>query len=134
MLPQIFIGAADVNPVEMQDLLPADTRFKILVFAGDLAVSEDKARLQKLAENLSSPNSFLNRYGRKEGGDWKVFDILTISCGTKDKIGYVGRSSNVAVPLHWLVLTRRLQISPNSSALTGGSKHIHFVSPFSLEY
>jgi len=35
MLPQILVRETDVRPYEFQDLLPADTRFKILVFSGD---------------------------------------------------------------------------------------------------
>ena len=34
MLPHVFVRAADARPFEIQDLLPADTHFKLLVFAG----------------------------------------------------------------------------------------------------
>ena len=43
VLPHVFVRAANAQPVEIHDLLPADSRFKILVFAGDLAREEDKA-------------------------------------------------------------------------------------------
>ena len=32
MLPHVFIRAADARPFNIQDMLPADTRFKLLVF------------------------------------------------------------------------------------------------------
>ena len=34
--PQIFLNASNAGPVEIQDLLPADTRFKFLIFGGDV--------------------------------------------------------------------------------------------------
>ena len=44
MPPQIIIRAADARPFELQDLLPADTRFKVLIFAGDFADAVKAAR------------------------------------------------------------------------------------------
>ncbi|KAI0689450.1 FAD binding domain-containing protein [Cerioporus squamosus] len=87
--PQVFIRAADALPVEIQDLLPADTLFKILVFAGDLAVKEDKAVLHKLAEELDNPKNFVRRFGRGETGRWEVFDILGFSSAKQDKVDYL---------------------------------------------
>ncbi|RPD57189.1 hypothetical protein L226DRAFT_511051 [Lentinus tigrinus ALCF2SS1-7] len=91
VLPQVFIHAASTIPVEIQDLLPADTRFKILVFAGDLAVEADKARLYALAEELDSPGNFVRRFGRGETGTgkWKVFDVLCFSSAKQDKVDYL---------------------------------------------
>ncbi|KAI0738675.1 FAD binding domain-containing protein [Daedaleopsis nitida] len=86
MVPHVFIRAADSHPLEMQDLLPADTRFKILVFGGDISIPKDRARLQELAVALEKPGSFVNRYGRGEGGKWTVFDLLTFSSGKEDRI------------------------------------------------
>jgi phenol 2-monooxygenase len=35
MPPQVLIRAADFRPMELQDLLPSNTLFKLLVFIGD---------------------------------------------------------------------------------------------------
>ncbi|OBZ73534.1 Phenol 2-monooxygenase [Grifola frondosa] len=86
MLPHIFIRAADARPYEIQDLLPADTRFKVLVFAGD---TPDKAQLERvnaLAAEMGKPESFLTRFGHGEPA--KVFDILAISSAKKDIVNY----------------------------------------------
>lgn len=86
MLPHVFVRAADGRPYEIQDLLPADTRFKILVFAGDTPNKDQMARVKTLAEALDSSDSFYRRHG---GSDpTKAFDILTISSGTKDKVNF----------------------------------------------
>ena len=71
-------------------MLPADTRFKILVFAGDVSDSSDRAKLKTLAEDLNRPESFLRRYGRGDVGKWEVFDVLCFSSGKKDRVGYLG--------------------------------------------
>ena len=52
MHPQIFVRAADIRPVEIQDLLPADVRFKVLFFVGNLTETRT-AELNLLAEKLS---------------------------------------------------------------------------------
>ncbi|KAH9927960.1 FAD binding domain-containing protein [Epithele typhae] len=84
MLPHYFCGSADARPVELHDLLPSDTRFKILVFGGDVSIREDKARLRANADALESPRGFLRRLGRgRERGQWEVFDLL---CFTSAKL------------------------------------------------
>ena len=80
--PHVFIRAADARPFELQDLLPADTRFKILVFGGDVTVPEDLARLEATAEEFAREDGFLERFGRGKmcrPGSWKVFDLLCFS-------------------------------------------------------
>ncbi|KAJ6554063.1 FAD binding domain-containing protein [Mycena sp. CBHHK59/15] len=40
MPPQMLIRAADSRPVELQDLLPSDTLFKLLVFTGNILLPQ----------------------------------------------------------------------------------------------
>jgi phenol 2-monooxygenase (NADPH) len=87
MPPQILIRAADARPVELQDLLPADSRFKVLIFAGDTTVVAQRMKMETLAEKMSEPESFLNKYTLAE--EWnRVFDILAICLGKKKQINY----------------------------------------------
>ena len=90
MPPQIFIRAASVKPVEVQDLLPADTRFKILVFAGNISTDKDRATLHVLAGELDKPGNFLRRYGRGDVFRWDVFDVLCFSSAKRDQVDYLG--------------------------------------------
>ncbi|KIO07031.1 hypothetical protein M404DRAFT_137441 [Pisolithus tinctorius Marx 270] len=87
MPPQIFIQGADARPVEVHDLLPADTRFKILVFLGPL----DGSRLVKvngLANDLDAPTSFLRKYSI-DGQFSHIFDIISIAQGDKFVFNYL---------------------------------------------
>ena len=98
--PQVFLRAADARPLEMQDLLPADARFKILVFGGDISRVRDRARLQAVGDELAKTESFLGKYGRAKGngGGWEVFDVLAFSSAKQEAVEYLGeRSPNVAL-------------------------------------
>ena len=86
MPPQIFIRAADMCPIEIQDLLPSDVRFKVLLFAGNLTETR-VAELKMLAEELSKSSSFLHKYS-PDGNFSTVFDIITITAGKKDDVNY----------------------------------------------
>jgi phenol 2-monooxygenase (NADPH) len=87
MPPQILIRAADARPLEMQDLLPADTRFKVIIFAGDVTDAAQRTKVDKLAEEMSRPESFLKNVSLV--GKWDtVFDILAISSGKKETFNY----------------------------------------------
>ena len=86
MLPHIFVRAADIRPVDIQDSLPADARFKVLFFVGNLTETR-VAELNLFAEELSKPSSFLQKYGA-DGNISTVFDIITIAAGKKEDINF----------------------------------------------
>ncbi len=88
MVPHVFVRAADARPYEIQDLLPSDARFKVLVFAGNTADQAQAARVIALAEEMGKPEGFLTRFGKGEHG--KVFDILAISSAPKQVTNYTG--------------------------------------------
>ena len=88
MLPQVFIGAADGRPFEIQDLLPADTRFKLLVFAGDTSDACQLARVRTLAAAVEHPGSFYAKFGGQD--PTQVFDIIVISSATKERVTWAG--------------------------------------------
>ena len=90
----MFVRAADGRPYELQDLLPSDTRFKILVFAGNTADTAQAARVQALAEAMGSPGSFLSKFGRGKQG--RVFDVLSISSAKKAEVNYIGTCARSA--------------------------------------
>ena len=87
MLPQIFVRAADMRPIEIQDLLPSDARFKVFFFVGNLTEAR-VAELNSLAEELSKPSSFLQKYSY-DGKVSTVFEIVTITTGKKEDINYL---------------------------------------------
>ncbi|KIK76675.1 hypothetical protein PAXRUDRAFT_835269 [Paxillus rubicundulus Ve08.2h10] len=97
MRPQTFVRAADALPVEIQDMLPADVRFKVLVFTGILTDTRI-ANINSLAVQLKKPSSFIQKYA-PYGNVSSIFDIITIVAGRKDEANFL------VVPLlfrsHW---------------------------------
>ncbi len=88
MLSIDFICAADARPVNIQDMLPADMRFKILTFVGNIADEATAARVRALAEQLAESDCFLQRYAH--AGKDSAFDLICISASSKDDVDYTG--------------------------------------------
>ena len=77
MPPQRFVRAADGQPCELQDLLPADTRFKVLVFVGDTNNKDQMKRVNACAHHLERTDAFFKHYG---GNDpTQRFNLLILS-------------------------------------------------------
>jgi phenol 2-monooxygenase len=91
IIPQIILRAADARPFEIQDLCPADNKFKVLLFAGDLAGTKQAQRLNRLAADMAKPEGFLSKFGRRrdKDGDWDVFNILTVCAAKKEMVNYL---------------------------------------------
>ncbi|KAG2040429.1 FAD binding domain-containing protein [Suillus americanus] len=79
--PCKFMRAADAWPFELQDLLPSDFLFKLLVFTGDFSDPLQQARVESMVTDIRKPKSFLNRYASPGNSR---FDIFTISKGRKE--------------------------------------------------
>lgn len=88
MVPHVFVRAADARPYDIQDVLPSDTRFKLIVFTGNVKDAVQAARVQALAEELDTAGSFYHRFGH--GDPAKVFDVLSISAAKKEDVNYTG--------------------------------------------
>ncbi|KII85917.1 hypothetical protein PLICRDRAFT_115229 [Plicaturopsis crispa FD-325 SS-3] len=84
MLPHVFVRAADARPYEIQDLLPADTRFKVLVFAGDITNSAQRQKVCAAADAMSKSGAFLDSHSTKRA----MFDVMAISAGRKEDVSY----------------------------------------------
>jgi len=118
IIPQTLIRAADSRPYELQDLCPADTKFKILLFLGDIADLTQLERAQKLAGALGKPESFLSKYGRSKAGaaGWKVFELLTICTTRKETVNYLDVPAFLRS--HWT----KVFVDDVSIALNAGGK------------
>lgn len=106
MLPHVFICAADARPFDIQDFLPADTRFKILAFLGDISNEQQRARVQKLAESLGNPKVFFKKFGGEDPS--KVFDIVSIGSGRKHEVNYT--DVPLALRTHWSKYVQHLGV------------------------
>ncbi|CCM01337.1 uncharacterized protein FIBRA_03386 [Fibroporia radiculosa] len=77
MPSHIFVRPADARPIELQDVLPADTRFKLVVFAGAVTEPAQKARVEALADTLGAKGGLLSK---------DVVDIVTVCSGTVESV------------------------------------------------
>lgn len=84
VVPQIFLRLADGRPFEIQDLLPADARFKILIFTCDSTNSEQQVKLNELATQLEGVLKIFS-----PGGEiFKAFEVLSFSTAKKEIARY----------------------------------------------
>ncbi|KAI0628051.1 FAD binding domain-containing protein [Trametes polyzona] len=97
MLPHVFVCAADGSPVNIHDMLPADMRFKILVFVGDITDEVSAADIRALAEQLQVPDGFMQRFNR--GGNDEMYDLICISATSKTAVDYTDFPT--AFRSHW---------------------------------
>ncbi|TRM69607.1 FAD binding domain-containing protein [Schizophyllum amplum] len=74
--PHVFVRMADALAVEIQDMLPANARFKILLFTGDHTRDNYTDDIQHFADTLGD---VLTRYQKGRSPD-----IVTILAGDKD--------------------------------------------------
>ena len=81
-------GAADALPCELQDLLPSDFRYKLLVFTGDLNDALQQERIESTVKGLQKPEIFLAKYASKESSNSR-FDIIAISKGNKEEFDFL---------------------------------------------
>ncbi|KAJ3558697.1 hypothetical protein NM688_g764 [Phlebia brevispora] len=97
ILPHVFVCAADGRPYEIHDLLPADTRFKVLVFAGNTSQEAQMQRVREFADMLTRKDAFFERYGKSDPS--RLFNLLIISSTSVDGTDHVGLTK--AFRSHW---------------------------------
>lgn len=86
-LPDFHVlNQADAVPSQIHKLLKSDGRFRVLVFAGDIALEPQAARLKELAAGLSSPQSFVNTYRPASAGIDSSIEIITIHASTRSGV------------------------------------------------
>ena len=89
--------AADCRPFEIQDLLPSDARFKIIVFTGDTADSKQLAIVNDIAGKLDGVLKKLT----PSGDIFTMFNILAICSGTKTGIQLGYKQLPLLLRSHW---------------------------------
>ena len=97
ILPQVFLRAADCRPFEIQDLLPSDARFKIILFIGDTSDSRQLGIINDLANELEGILGKLAPLGHI----FTMFDILAICSDTKTSIRLGCKKLPLLLRSHW---------------------------------
>ncbi|KAF8757742.1 Phenol hydroxylase, C-terminal dimerization domain [Rhizoctonia solani] len=78
LIPQTIIRTADARPFEIQDLIPSDIRYKLIVFAGNTKDVTQKARIQQFADELDKPERFYKKYTPAGAQVDTVFEIIVV--------------------------------------------------------
>ncbi|KAI0084010.1 FAD binding domain-containing protein [Irpex rosettiformis] len=81
--PKIVLRAVDSTPIEIQDMCPSDTRFKIAVFTGDITKPSQLDLLRTFAKEIFREGSPLEKLGSD------AFDIFSVIKGEKDTVNYL---------------------------------------------
>ncbi|KAG8900286.1 hypothetical protein FRB99_006141 [Tulasnella sp. 403] len=87
-IPQTVLRAADCRPYNIHDLMPSDTRFKVLLFVGDLTDANQLAKIQAFATELDTPSSFIKKFTPAGAKFDTVFDIITVTTTKKEVCEY----------------------------------------------
>ncbi|EJC99951.1 uncharacterized protein FOMMEDRAFT_92013 [Fomitiporia mediterranea MF3/22] len=82
--PQVVLNTANGRPHEIQDSLPSDGRWKLIVFTGNLGEEEGaRRRVQEFAEGDNEA------IWKKEKREWdEVFEIVSVMAGKKEVVDY----------------------------------------------
>lgn len=80
------LNQADARPWHLQELLPSNGAWRILVFAGNISESQQLARYESLGEALDAPTSFFHRYRPRGNDDSSLFEILTIHSAPRNDV------------------------------------------------
>jgi phenol 2-monooxygenase (NADPH) len=81
--PQIVLRAVNLIPIELQDMCPSDTRFKVLIFTGDIKQSSQLELVRSFARKIFKEGSVINKIGHG------AFDIVSIIKGDKETVNYL---------------------------------------------
>jgi phenol 2-monooxygenase len=74
LLPHVLVRAADAREINIQDLAPSDSRFKLFVFPGEHA--------DKVASFLERPDGFFNK--RRD-----AYSVITVMRGDKTTVNHL---------------------------------------------
>jgi phenol 2-monooxygenase len=98
MIPQVFIRAADGRPVEIQDMLPSDTRIGILVFTGDVATPKDFEKLEELSDKLQN---VLATFSQNTKPWTEAFRVISIAGPSLRKVDGAHLALPSSLRSHW---------------------------------
>ena len=77
------LNQADARPWHFQSWLKSDGRWRIIVFAGNLANEKQMERVQHLGGQLAAPTSFVHRYTPQNAMIDSMIEIFTIHSGPR---------------------------------------------------
>lgn len=73
-----ILSQADARPWHLQEVLPSNGRWRLMVFPGDIRDIQQNFKLERLAEAIDKSDSFLHLHTPKGARYDEVFEILTV--------------------------------------------------------
>lgn len=96
--PEIILCAGDDRVVQIHDLLPSDTKFKMLIYSGDLSDKNQSTLLESLAERLAA-SPLCSQQSLANGEVMQMLDTITIIQSKKGEARFT--DVPVALRAHW---------------------------------
>ncbi|OQV03397.1 FAD binding domain-containing protein [Cladophialophora immunda] len=81
-----ILNQSDARPWHLQELLPSNGAWRILVFAGNISDRGQLSRYEALGKSLSSAESFYTKFNGRSIPDNPVFELLTIHSAPRNEI------------------------------------------------
>jgi phenol 2-monooxygenase len=79
------LNQADARPWHFQELLKSNGRWRLVIFAGNVADSSQHGKVKKLGEALGNPKSFLRRFTPANKSYDSVIEVLTVYSAPRHK-------------------------------------------------
>ncbi|GAM41330.1 hypothetical protein TCE0_042r14375 [Talaromyces pinophilus] len=80
------LNQSDARPWHLQELLKSNGRWRLIVFPGNLTLSENMQRMQKLGEKLGASDSFLRHYTPPSQPIDSLIEVLTVHAGPRTSL------------------------------------------------
>lgn len=80
------LSQADARPWHIQERLPSNGRWRVMVFAGDVTNQPQKEKIERLGAVLGSKGSFLQRYKPTGARYDSVIEVLTVHAGPRNAV------------------------------------------------
>ena len=86
-LPSVkVVSQSDARPWHLQELLPSNGTWRLILFPGDVSKPEQQKKLHALTDQLGSSSSFLKRFTPKTAQYDSVIEVLTVHGAKRENV------------------------------------------------
>lgn len=80
------LNQSDARPWHLQELLKSNGRWRVIVFPGQLTISDNMQRMQRLGERLGCQKSFIRHFTPVNQPIDSVIEVLTVHAGPRTSL------------------------------------------------
>jgi phenol 2-monooxygenase (NADPH) len=81
-----ILNQSDARPWHLQEVLPSNGAWRIIIFPGDITRPCPKAHLQRLCDSLGGPDSLLKRFTPSDGRYDSIIEVLTVHAAPRQSV------------------------------------------------